>query len=47
MRPHKRGVYNMRYAVYTREDGTTYLQVVTGKDEEGKYVYLILPVRVI
>ena len=32
-------VWSVPYdAVFTREDGTTYLQEITGKDEDGNYV---------
>ena len=33
-------------AVFTREDGTTYLQEITGKDEEGNYVTKELDVTI-
>lgn len=40
-------VWSVPYdAVSTREDGSTYLQVVTGKDEEGNYVTKELDVKI-
>lgn len=40
-------VWSVPYdAVYTREDGSTYLQEITGKDEEGNYVTKELDVTV-
>ena len=40
-------VWSVPYdAVFAREDGTTYLQVVTGKDEEGKYVTEELDIKI-
>lgn len=40
-------VWSVPYdAVYTREDGTTYLEEVTGKDEDGNYVTKELDVTV-
>lgn len=39
-------VWSVPYdAVYTREDGTTYLEEVTGKDEEGNYITKELEVQ--
>ena len=40
-------VWSVPYdAVYTREDGTTYLEEVTGKDEDGNYVTKELDITV-
>lgn len=40
-------VWSVPYdAVFAREDGSTYLQVVTGKDEEGNYVTKELDVKI-
>ena len=40
-------VWSVPYdAVFTREDGSTYLQQVTGKDEAGNYVTTELDVEV-
>lgn len=40
-------VWSVPYdAVFTREDGTTYLQEITGKDEEGKYITKELDVKI-
>ena len=40
-------VWSVPYdAVFAREDGTTYVQVVTGKDEEGNYVTKDLDVKI-
>ncbi len=40
-------VWSVPYdAVYTREDGSTYLEEVTGKDEDGNYVTKELDVKV-
>lgn len=40
-------VWSVPYdAIYTREDGTTYVEEVTGKDEEGNYVTKALDVTV-
>lgn len=40
-------VWSVPYdAVYTREDGTTYLEEVTGKDEDGNYITKELDVKV-
>ena len=40
-------VWSVPYdAVFTREDGSTYLQQVTGKDEDGNYVTKELDVKV-
>ena len=40
-------VWSVPYdAVFTREDGTTYLQQVTGKDEDGNYITSVLDVTI-
>ena len=40
-------VWSVPYdAVYTREDGTTYVREITGKDEDGKYITKELDVTI-
>ena len=40
-------VWSVPYdAVFTREDGATYLQQVTGKDEDGNYITSVLDVTI-